>query len=148
MAEQPKNTKLDLIKEFQDLLQSARPWAEFAKDFKVPSNLEERVKTNLVYFKGNYVIISMGFTAFGLCIHPKSLVAASCCGIMLAILLTLKLETSPGVEITQEKKLLFAAPVVLLLLHQAGKQNPVYMKLMTIFSQEHYFGLFMVYSLD
>mmetsp|Transcript_18141 Transcript_18141/g.68759 ORF Transcript_18141/g.68759 Transcript_18141/m.68759 type:complete len:148 (+) Transcript_18141:118-561(+) len=34
-----------------------RSWEEFFASFKSPTNLEERVRTNLLYYKANYVYV-------------------------------------------------------------------------------------------
>ncbi|GAB5353369.1 hypothetical protein AAMO2058_000030800 [Amorphochlora amoebiformis] len=116
------NTALEELKmEINKLGASeARPWGEFLKDFKQPSNLVERVDTNFEYYKGNYALLLIGFTIFGLCIHPEAFVTVVVSLIAIAVLLILKIETSPGHIVSPEMKLAVSLPVVFVMLLRAG----------------------------
>ena len=49
-------SKMEEIK--QVLWDGAKPWPEFAKEFKPPSHIDKRVKTNLLYYKTNYAQVT------------------------------------------------------------------------------------------
>eukprot|EP00954_Amorphochlora_amoebiformis_P024830 1369041-Amorphochlora_amoeboformis.AAC.2 len=74
----------------------------------------------LRYYKGNYALLLIGFTIFGLCIHPEAFVTVVVSLIAIAVLLILKIETSPGHIVSPEMKLAVSLPVVFVMLLRAG----------------------------
>merc|ERR1712166_850276 len=53
-----------------------RPWNELVAEFKRPSNLEDRVTTNFLYYRSNYVALVAGCLLFSVGTCPTSLVLA------------------------------------------------------------------------
>mmetsp|Transcript_15496 Transcript_15496/g.27807 ORF Transcript_15496/g.27807 Transcript_15496/m.27807 type:complete len:167 (+) Transcript_15496:64-564(+) len=115
----------EVIAELKDSLtklgwSDPRPWDEFLKDFAAPKNLEERVWTNFLYFRGNYIVVLCTFVVFALCLNPKSLLAVMFAVSCILILLVLKIESSPDHEISKEYKLAASLPVAILILFTSG----------------------------
>merc|ERR1711977_223051 len=53
-----------------------RPWKEFwqSGEFKRPSNLEDRVTTNFIYYRSNYVIVVIGALILSVMSCPTTIV--------------------------------------------------------------------------
>mmetsp|Transcript_39882 Transcript_39882/g.77533 ORF Transcript_39882/g.77533 Transcript_39882/m.77533 type:complete len:191 (-) Transcript_39882:480-1052(-) len=98
----------------------ARSWSEFGREFNKPSELEERLWTNFLYYRGNYCYIVVATTLLALFLNPSSMLAAMFCVFGMIIFLGVKVETSPGESMSYEMKLLAGTPVCLLVLASAG----------------------------
>eukprot|EP00466_Bigelowiella_natans_P007705 jgi/Bigna1/86935/estExt_fgenesh1_pg.C_150103 len=97
-----------------------KPWSEFIAEFKPPSNLDERVRTNFMYYRGNYCVVTLAFVFFALCIHPPSLLAFIFSALGIFALLSAKIEQSPGNVISPSQKLVGSIPVAILVMVSAG----------------------------
>lgn len=53
-----------------------RPWSEFVAEFKQPSNLEDRLTTNFLYYRSNYVAVVAASLLFSVATSPSSLFLA------------------------------------------------------------------------
>ena len=62
------------------MLREQRPWNEFAERFMAPEHLGERVQTNLLYYRGNYLVMCGGVCAVGILVQPTLLVVAGLVG--------------------------------------------------------------------
>ena len=50
-----------------------RPWDEFLHRFMWPEHLNERVQTNLFYYRGNYAVINSSIIALSVLLRPSLL---------------------------------------------------------------------------
>ena len=62
------------------ILSEQRPWNEFFERFLWPEHLAERVQTNLLYYRANYILICGGGTLVGVLLQPSLLVIACIVG--------------------------------------------------------------------
>ena len=60
-------------------LQHQRPWDEFFGKFLWPEHLQERLDTNLFYYRANYFLICGGVAGVSLLMQPALLVLAGVC---------------------------------------------------------------------
>ncbi|CAM9145095.1 unnamed protein product, partial [Phaeothamnion confervicola] len=70
----------------------ARPWAEFTAEFKAPrawarATLEPRVLTNLLYYRGNYALITVACIAAAVATTPQLFLAGAVAAGAVAVLL-------------------------------------------------------------
>merc|ERR1711865_204414 len=49
-----------------------RPWNEFCDGFAKPSNLEERLNTNFIYYRSNYAVLLVVLTLLSVVSSPRS----------------------------------------------------------------------------
>ena len=54
-------------------LKDQRPWDEFFGTFLWPDHPQQRIQTNLVYYKANYAIVSAAVAGIGLLMQPRLL---------------------------------------------------------------------------
>lgn len=87
-----------LMSEMQDLteklnkwgLKSPRPWNEFAGILKKPKNkqeLEERLQTNFMLYKANYILLLAGIMSWSVIISPFTMGILFVCAGVFALLL-------------------------------------------------------------
>ena len=69
-----------LARRIKNMLREQRPWNEFAERFMAPEHLGERVQTNLLYYRGNYLVMCGGVCAVGILVQPTLLVVAGLVG--------------------------------------------------------------------
>ena len=69
-----------LARRINGILQEQRPWNEFFERFLWPEHLQERLQTNLLYYRGNYLVICAGVSTVGILLQPTLLVVAGLVG--------------------------------------------------------------------
>ena len=69
-----------LARRIKNVLREQRPWNEFLERFMWPEHLGERVQTNLLYYRGNYLVICGGLSVVGILLQPSLLVVAGLVG--------------------------------------------------------------------
>ena len=57
-------------------MQDQRPWSEFFERFLWPEHWQERVQTNLVYYRANYVLVCLVIVLTSVIISPSLLLVA------------------------------------------------------------------------
>ena len=57
-------------------MQDQRPWSEFFERFLWPEHWQERVQTNLVYYRANYVLVCLAIVLTSVIISPSLLCVA------------------------------------------------------------------------
>lgn len=63
-----------------EMLREQRPWNEFFDRFLWPEHLQERIQTNLLYYRANYCIIGGGVALVGVLLQPALIVVAGLIG--------------------------------------------------------------------
>jgi hypothetical protein len=71
-------------------LKSPRPWQEFGSGFKTPKNkqdFEERVQTNFMLYRANYIVLLAGVMSWSVIISPLNMAVLLVCAGVFAMLL-------------------------------------------------------------
>ena len=61
---------------FNSVLREQRPWSEFGERFLWPEHPRERMLTNLVYYRANYLILCVAATLVAMLLVPQLLFTA------------------------------------------------------------------------
>ena len=104
-----------LVDTLNTILREQRPWAEFAERFLLPDHPRERLLTNLLYYRGNYCVITCFCVAVGLLLQPTLLLASlGSAGLVFAAM------TYEESSFTLEQRLSAAGLSAAVLLHRSG----------------------------
>jgi len=71
-------------------LKSPRPWQEFGSGFKTPKSkqeFEERLQTNFMLYRANYIVLLAGMMSWSVIISPFNMAVLLVCGGVFALLL-------------------------------------------------------------
>lgn len=71
-------------------LKSPRPWREFASAFKKPKNkqeIEERLQSNFMLYRANYILVLAGIMSWSIIISPFTMGVLLICAGVFALLL-------------------------------------------------------------
>lgn len=117
-----------LAARINDFLRDQQPWNEFFGRFLWPEHLQERVSTNLLYYRANYAILTAGICGVGVLLRPALLgLVGATLGIMYVAAewdgrLPQDWATAP---LRIEQRLTAAGAVSSLLVHWTGQRNEV-----------------------
>lgn len=97
-----------------------RRWNEFFGEFASPNSLEERVGTNLQYYRGNYAFLVAGFAVLSLALNPQSFVGVLAIGMLALIATSVSVELSPGQRVGPAAKAAVVGVVAAYVLLRSG----------------------------
>lgn len=72
------------------VLKQQRPWGEFFERFLWPEHFDERVRTNLFYYRANYLVLSLGLMVVAVLSQPALLLLAILNAALLAAALCMR----------------------------------------------------------
>ena len=64
------NSAAGLVDRVNDLLREQKPWSEFFERFLWPEHIDERLQTNLLYYRANYLVVTGGVVIVALLLQP------------------------------------------------------------------------------
>lgn len=76
-----------LVQRLNGILREQKTWNEFFERFMWPEHPRERVQTNLLYFRANYIIICGGITVISVLVRPSLLLVTGLIGGLFALAL-------------------------------------------------------------
>ena len=77
------NSAAGLVDRVNDLLREQKPWSEFFEKFLWPEHLDERLQTNLLYYRANYLVVTGGVVIVALLLQPALLLCAVLCSVLI-----------------------------------------------------------------
>merc|ERR1711920_272528 len=104
------------------LLREQRPWAEFFDRFLWPEHLNQRVNTNLMYYRGNYILLCAGLVLLHMLMRPEMLLVGTMAAGLPVLALSWGEATVPllGQPFDSTQRLVAASLASALLLHWSG----------------------------
>uniref|UniRef100_A0A7S0IKP1 PRA1 family protein n=1 Tax=Calcidiscus leptoporus TaxID=127549 RepID=A0A7S0IKP1_9EUKA len=114
------NAKRGFAERVNGLLREQRPWAEFFDRFLWPEHLNERVNTNLMYYRGNYIVLCAGLVLLHMLIRPAMLLVGSVAAGLPVLALSWGETPVLGQPLDLTQRLVAAGLASALLLHWSG----------------------------
>lgn len=103
------------------ILREQRPWSEFSERFLWPEHPRERLLTNLVYYRANYVVLCAAATLVFFLLTPQLLLTAAMVAMTFGSAVTLGDAPLPGLgQLNLEQRLALATVPAAWLLNTSG----------------------------
>ena len=100
-------------------LREQRPWDEFMGRFLWPEHLDERVQTNLLFYRANYAIVCAGITLVGMLLQPSLLLTTAAVGALMGGAIGWN-EPIMGQRLALDQRLAAAGLVSSVVVHSSG----------------------------